>query len=265
MSRTAARPFAPLPALVVVAGLAGATALACAPAGEGSGEDAAATSAEGAAMDDEARDGDWIALFDGSDLSAWRGYRRQDVPAGWQVRDGLLVYDPSAGDGGDLVTRDTFGDFELGLDWRVEPGGNSGIFYRADEDADAIWHHAPEMQVLDDEAHADGASGLTSAGAAYGLYPASEDVVNAAGEWNHVRVVARGPRVEHWLNGTKIVEYEVGSEDWDRRVADSKFSAYPRFGEATAGRIGLQDHGDTVWFRDIRIRRLEPENGGEDG
>ncbi len=209
-------------------------------------------------MDADAQDTGWIALFDGTDLSAWRGYQRDDVPAGWQARDGLLVYDPSVGDGGDIVTRETFGDFELALDWRVEPGGNSGIFYRADEEPAAIWHHAPELQVLDDDAHADGASALTSAGSAYALYPPTANVVNPAGEWNHVRVVAQGPRIEHWMNGTKIVEYEVGSPEWDRRVADSKFAEYPGFGEAMEGRIGLQDHGNTVWFRDIRVRPLPP-------
>ena len=217
----------------------------------------------GATMAAATQDTGWITLFDGSDLSAWRGYQREDVPAGWQVRDGLLVFDPSAGEGGDLVTRRTFDDFVLELDWRVEPGGNSGVFYRADEDAEVIWHHAPELQLLDDEAHADGASAVTSAGSLYALYPPTEDVVNPAGEWNHVRVVARGPSVEHWLNGTKIVEYEVGSPDWERRVADSKFAEYPEFGESLDGRIGLQDHGDVVWFRDVRIRPIAAGAGRE--
>lgn len=221
--------------------------VACAPdSPDGDGDDA-----------EEAAPAGWVALFDGTDLSAWRGYQREGVPTGWQVRDGILVLDPSAGDGGDIVTRERFGDFELELEWRVEPGGNSGIFYRADEDAAAIWHHAPELQLLDDDAHADGAAGATSAGACYALYAPTEDVVRPAGEWNHVRIVVRGPRVEHWMNGTKIVDYEVGSDDWDQRVAASKFAAYPGFGEAAEGRIGLQDHGDVVWFRDIRIRPIE--------
>jgi hypothetical protein len=210
-------------------------------------------------MDHEGQDSGWIALFDGTDLSAWRGYRRDDVPAGWQARDGVLVFDPAAGDGGDIVTRESFGDFELVLDWRIGPGGNSGIFYRVDEDADIIWHHAPEVQILDDAGHADGASALTSAGSAYALYPPTEDVVNPPGEWNYVRIVARGPRVEHWMNGSKIVEYEIGSPDWNRRVADSKFAEYPRFAQATEGRIGLQDHGNMVWFREIRIRPVGEE------
>ena len=245
------------------AGIVAFAAVACAPdapaADEGSrgARDAASAAETGAAMDSEAHGTDWIVLFDGTDLSAWRGYQRDGMPAGWQVRDGALVLDPSVGDGGDIVTRASFADFELELDWRVEPGGNSGIFFRADEDADAIWHHAPEMQILDDDAHADAARPITSAGSCYALYAPTEDVVHPAGEWNHVRIVARGPRVEHWMNGTKIVEYTIGSEDWDRRVAESKFAAYPEFGEATEGRIGLQDHGDVVWFRAVRIRPIE--------
>ena len=232
-----------------------------APAADAEGDEPAAAEAapESDAMTAEAADSGWIALFDGTDLSAWRGYKREDVPAGWRARDGLLVFDPEAGDGGDIVTRQSFGDFELELDWRIEPGGNSGIFYRADEEADAIWHHAPEIQILDDDAHADGASGLTSAGAAYALYAPTEDAVNPAGEWNHIRVVARGPRIEHWMNGTRIVEYEIGSEDWNQRVAESKFADYAAFGRATEGMIGLQDHGNVVEFRDIRIRPIEEE------
>ena len=251
---------APLAALLALAAIACAPEAPAGDAPDADGpEEAPSTADTGAAMDAPDPDTGWIALFDGTDLSAWRGYQREDVPAGWQARDGLLVFDPSAGEGGDLVTRESFGDFELELDWRVEPGGNSGIFYRADEDPDVIWHHAPEMQILDDDAHADGDNPATSAGAAYALYPATEDVVRPAGEWNRVRIVARGPRIEHWLNGTKIVEYEVGSPDWDRRVADSKFADYPGFGEAAEGLIGLQDHGDTVWFRNIRIRPISQE------
>ena len=208
-----------------------------------------------AVMSDESlRDG-WIPLFDGRDLSAWRGYQRTDRPAGWQVRDGLLVFSPGV-EGGDLITRDQFDDFELRLDWRVGPAGNSGIFYRATEGHEEIWHGAPEMQILDDAGHRDGGDPTTSAGAAYALYAPTADVVKPAGEWNSARIVAHGPRVEHWLNGVKVVEYEVGSEDWNARVRASKFVEWPGFGEARRGHLGLQDHGDTVWFRDIRVRPL---------
>lgn len=211
-------------------------------------------------MADESLQGGWITLFDGTDLSAWRGYRRTDAPGGWQVREGLLTFVPGV-EGGDLVSRDQFDDFELQLDWRVGPAGNSGIFYRATEDHEEIWHGAHEMQILDDAGHQDGGDPATSAGAAYALYPATADVVKPAGEWNSVRIVADGPRVEHWLNGVKIVEYEIGSDDWNTRMRASKFIEHAGFGEARRGHIGLQDHGDPVWYRNIRIRPIT-ERGG---
>ena len=199
--------------------------------------------------------GAWIVLFDGTSLDAWRGYRRDDVPAAWRIEDGTLAFAPG-GDGGDLVTREEFADFELELEWRVAPGGNSGIFYRAGEESDYIYESGAEMQVLDNDTHADGASPLTSAGANYALYPAEQDVTRPVGEWNEARIVARGPHVEHWLNGTRLLTYEQGSADWNERVAGSKFAAWPEYGTAMRGHIGLQDHGDRVWFRNIRVRPL---------
>jgi len=175
------------------------------------------------------------------------------VPAGWQVVDGALT---RVGEGGDLITRDEFGDFELALEWKVAEGGNSGIMYRVTEDAGATYETGPEMQVLDDARHKDGESRLTAAGSAYGLYPAPAGVVKPAGEWNAVRIVVRGNHVEHWLNGIKVVEYELGSPDWKAKVEASKFKQWPGYGRAASGHIALQDHGDRVAFRDIRIRTL---------
>ena len=195
----------------------------------------------------------WRLLFDGRTLDGWRGYGRQDMPAGWVARDGMLIRESRAAD---IVTRDRFRNFELSLDWMVRAGGNSGIFYRAAEGQDAIYFSAPEMQVLDDAVHADGKSPLTSAGAAYGLYPAPRGVVRPAGEWNSARVVVNGNHVEHWLNGRKIVEYELHSDDWKARVAASKFRDWPAYGQAADGHIGLQEHGDWVAYRNIRIREL---------
>lgn len=200
--------------------------------------------------------GEWEVLFDGTDLSHWRGYRSEEMPAGWQVEEGTLAFVPGEG-GGDIVTRDVYGDFELELEWRVAPGSNSGIFYRATEEEAYIFMTGAEMQVLDNGGHADGESPLTSAGSNFGLYPAEPDATRPVGEWNRARIVARGPTVEHWLNGTRVVSYEQGGEDWRARVADSKFAAWPRYGRAMEGHIGLQDHGDPVWYRNIRIRRLE--------
>lgn len=199
----------------------------------------------------------WQVLFDGTDLGRWRGFRRQDVPAGWRTENGVLAFVPGEG-GGDLITREQFGDFELELEWKASPGGNSGIFYRATEQYDEIYWSAAEYQVLDNAGHPDGRSALTSAGANYALYAPAVDASRPAGEWNHARIVARGARVQHWLNGKKIVDYEQWSDDWKARVAKSKFAEWPLYGIAARGHIGLQDHGDLVWYRNIRIRRLNP-------
>jgi hypothetical protein len=195
----------------------------------------------------------WRLLFDGASTSGWRGYDSPAVPEGWRVTEGALTRVAS---GGDIVTVDKFRNFEFSLEWQVLPGGNSGIFYRAADGAKAIYWSAPEMQVLDDARHVDGRSTLTSAGSAYGLYPVPRGVVKPAGEWNRVRLVINGNHVEHWLNDVKVVEYQLGSADWAERVADSKFAEWPEFGRAAEGRIGLQDHGDRVAYRSIKIRVL---------
>ena len=197
--------------------------------------------------------GAWRVLFDGGGLDAWRGFRVESVPSGWEVVGGELT---RVGAAGDLITRDRFRDFELTLEWKVSPGGNSGIMYRVTEDAGATYETGPEMQVLDDAGHPDGRSRLTAAGSAYGLYAAPAGVVKPAGEWNAVRIVVRGNRVEHWLNGREVVAYELGSADWKAKVDASKFKQWPGYGRAPEGHIALQDHGDRVAYRNIRIRAL---------
>ena len=196
----------------------------------------------------------WRLLFDGGSLAAWRTYKELEPRAGWRAEDGALVM---TGDGGDLVTRESFASFELRLQWRVFEGGNSGIFYHVTDAGGAVWESGPEMQVLDDERHPDGREPRTSAGACYALYAPLERSVRPAGEWNEARLVVRGARVEHWLNGVLQCRYDRDGEDWRARVAASKFAAWPRFGAAREGHIALQDHGDRVEYRDIAIRRLE--------
>jgi hypothetical protein len=233
---------------VILLGASGVVLSACTTTPRSSGDDAATvlTAAE--------RAEGWRALFDGSDLAAWRGYRQASLPDGWQVVDGSLAL-VTAG-AGDAITRDQFRNFDLRLEWKVAPGGNSGIFYRATEEGSYIWQSASEMQVLDDERHADGKSELTSAGSNFALYPASRGVSRPAGEWNAVRLLVNGSHVEHWLNGVKVVEYELGSPEWEARVRASKFASMPLYGRAPQGHIGLQDHGDRVDFRNIHIRVL---------
>jgi 3-keto-disaccharide hydrolase len=201
---------------------------------------------------DHSADG-WRPLFDGRTAEAWRGWRSDRLPAGWRIADGALTRVAPAGD---IVTREQFGDFELALEWKVERGGNSGVFYRVSEapGLEYVWESGPELQVLDDAGHPDGSRPETLAGSCYGLYPAPRGVVRAAGEWNDVRILLLANHVEHWLNGRKVVEYELGSAEWRDRVRGSKFATMPRYGREPRGHIALQDHGDWVAYRNVRIR-----------
>ena len=195
----------------------------------------------------------WRLLFDGKTTAGWRGWKMDSMPSGWQVVDGTLKrVKPAA----DIITTDKFRNFELSLEWNIAKNGNSGIFYRASEDDDAIYWSAPEMQVLDDAGHPDGQSRLTAAGADYGLYPSPAGVVKPAGQWNQVRIVVNGKHVEHWLNGVKVVEYELGSPDWEAKVKASKFASHAHYGRNAEGYIGLQEHEYPVAFRNIKIRVL---------
>ena len=201
--------------------------------------------------------GDWRSLLRvGAGLSAdWRGYKSDHVPDGWTLLEGNIL--TKEGEADDLISRDEFADFELDLDWKIAPRGNAGIFYRATEEYDKIYWSGPEYQLLDDAGHPDGRSRLTSAGAAYAVYPSPAGYLKSPGEWNTTRIVVRGAHVEHWLNGKKLLEYELGSPDWAARVAASKFHEYPDYGRARLGHIGIQgDHPGTLQIRNMRIREL---------
>ncbi len=207
---------------------------------------------------------EWIVLFDGSSLDHWRGYNMDRVPTGWDIEGDELVFNPSEDDGGmhggDIITRDKYGDFELELEWNVSRAGNSGIFYFALEQPErAIYWSAPEMQILDNENHPDatrGEDGNRKAGSLYDLIPADPQNFSGYGEWNTVRIVSQGSHVEHWQNGEKILEYERWTPEWFDMLHESKFNCYPEFGALREGHIGLQDHGDLVRFRNIRVRPL---------
>ena len=200
---------------------------------------------------DEAAAG-WKLLFDGT-MDGWRGYRRDDAPAGWTVEGDALAFTPGV-EAGDLMTVDRYADFELVFEWRVTEGGNSGVFYRATEAERAPYWTGPEYQILDNLRHADGANPETSAGSNYALHAPAEDVTRPAGEWNRARIVVNGAHVEHWMNDVKLLEYELWSDGWREIVADTKFADWPGYGMARTGHIGLQDHGDPVWYRNIKIR-----------
>ena len=198
----------------------------------------------------------WRLLFDGKTTDGWRNYRADTISSGWKAVDGALTRVAPAGD---IITREKFASFELSLEWRLSPDGrpgNSGIFYRAIEDTNAIYWNAPEMQILDDARHNDGRTPLTSSGANYALDGVPHGHTKPVGEWNHVRIIVNGNHVEHWLNGTKVVSYELGSPEWTEKVAKSKFGRWPQYGKAREGHIGLQEHGSFVAFRNIKIRSL---------
>ncbi len=217
----------------------------------------------------EVADG-WQLLFDGETLDGWRGYGMQGIPAGWTVEDGTIFFSPDAAeaDGGqrsDLVTKDEYRDFDFALEWKISPGGNSGLMYRVNEEAgERSYHTGPEMQILDDSAHRDGKNPLTSAGSNYALIAPSEYARVPVGEWNRVRLLVRGNDVEHWLNGERVVSYVLGNEEWEALVAGSKFAQWEGYGRSPRGRLAIQDHGDPVWFRNIRIRPLTDTSAGRD-
>jgi uncharacterized protein YceK len=204
----------------------------------------------------------WKLLFDGRTTNGWRGYKMNAMPPGWQVIDGAMVKvkpgegGKGAGGGDDIISVEEFGDFELVVDWKIVPDGNSGILYRVTEDAVTSWHVAPEMQVLDNTKYPDRKKSQL-AGALYDLYAPERDVTKPVGQWNTAKVVAKGKHVEHWLNGVKLLEYELGSEDWNRRIADSKFNDMPKFAQAMKGHICLQDHSNRTEFRNVKIRPLD--------
>lgn len=202
----------------------------------------------------EQRAAGWRLLFDGQTTAGWRGYKAQAMPAGWRVMDGMLTKEASTGD---IVSRDQFGNFELALEWRLGPGGNAGLFYRGTEEYEYIYWSAPEYQLLDDSLHVDGKNRLTAAGAAYGLYPAPAGIVKPANQWNSTLIVVQGSRVQHWLNGQKLLEYELWGPDWEAKIKASKFNDWPNYGRARSGYIGIQgDHEGVLSLRNIRIRVL---------
>lgn len=202
-------------------------------------------------------------LFDGSSLEAWRGFAAEPVGKGWTIVGKDLFFDGSGG--GDIVTKDEFGDFELTFEWKVAEGSNSGVMYRVGLGEKAPYFTGPEYQILDDQRHADGKNPMTSAAALYALYAPNEKHLKAVGEWNSAKIVCKENRIEHWLNGKMVLDAEIGSDDWNNRVAGSKFKEWPKFATLTSGRICLQDHGDKVWYRNIQIKDLSSSPAAEKG
>jgi len=218
----------------------------------------------------------WKLLFDGSSFQGWRGLGRDSIPQGhWIIEDGAIrkvasgdvptAPDGQPLEGGDIMTTSTFGDFELVFEWKISAGGNSGIKYNVSEEMSTAAPplHAAlgfEYQILDDDLHPDAQNGPTrTASALYDLMPpATAKQVRPVGSYNRGRIVFHGTHGEHWLNGAKVLEFELGSSSFDSALAVSKYQPIAGFAEKRSGHIVLQDHGDDVWFRNIKIRELAP-------
>ena len=208
-------------------------------------------------------------LFDGESTEGWRGYRKETFPSRWIIDEGAIHFQSSATEGvealegGDIIFDKMYGDFHFKVEWKIAEGGNSGIFYlgREDHEFDAIWQAAPEMQVLDNEKHPDaklGTDGNRQSGSLYDIIPADPQTFKGAGEWNLAEVIINEGHVRHLLNGEVVVEYQLDTPEWEKMVAASKFPKYnPNWAAMPSeGMIGLQDHGDDVWFRNIKIKPL---------
>jgi len=229
-------------------------------------EEAAASAPHNTLTPQEAADG-WILLFDGVSNDGWRGYGMDRFPeAGWAIEGGNLVVYASDGSeeglGGDIISEAEFDDFELVFDVQISPVGNSGVFYRvAEMEGKAMWEMAPEFQVLDDTAYLEmGTMDMEThlTGDNYDLHASRVAASRPLGEWNTARIVADGNRIEHWLNGELTVSYELHSDDWEARVADSKFDP-GIYARAPRGHIGIQDHGHEIRYRNIKIRPLNQD------
>ena len=209
----------------------------------------------------------WELLFDGTSTDLWRGYLKQSFPThGWRVEDGNLIVEKSmhgVPGGGDIITLKQYRNFELTLEFMASDTANSGILYLGlEKEEEPIWHTAPEFQILDNQtalSMADDDLGLRThlTGDNYDLQAAAEDYSNPVGQWNTARILVNNGHVEHWLNGSKTIEYQINSEAWKTLVAGSKFNEYPHYGQASRGHIGLQDHNHEVKFRNIKIREIK--------
>lgn len=264
--RTSTRTVHTMRTLLAAGALAsGALVAAAAAAAPLRAQSAPSQTAHASARPAATRGAGWTALFDGTQASLarnWRGYRRNDMPSNWHVENGTLMLG-QGGDStahGDLLTRDAYGDFELDYDWRISPGGNSGVIYRVAETEPESWGTGMEMQVLDDSGHADGKKPSHRAGALYDLVAPPPGVARPVGQFNHARIVMHGMHVQQYLNGRLTADLDLAGPRGRALIAESKWKEYPHFASQRAGHIALQDHGNVVAFRNIRIRRLD--NGG---
>lgn len=211
------------------------------------------------------KEDEWAPLFYGENTHDWHSYGKEKAGNAWKVKEGNLYLDASQKEegkvkgGGDLLSNEEFEDFHLKLDWKIAAGGNSGVLFYVQEDPGqygSSWQSGPEMQLLDNAGHPDGKIPKRRAGDLYDLIPAAEDAAKAVGEWNEVEIISRESTLNIFLNGLNVISTTLWGEGWHELILNSKFRDFPDFGTYRKGRIALQDHGDPVWFRNIRIRRL---------
>lgn len=215
--------------------------------------------AQNTLTDAEKKDG-WKLLFDGKSATGWRTYNAAKVSPAWKIENGALTLDKTVKEGrGDIITDKEYENYELSIEWKISACGNSGIIFNVVEDKkyDATYLTGPEMQVLDNTCHPDAKIIKHRAGDLYDLISSSKETVKPAGEWNVARIVSNHGKMEFWLNGTNVVTFTMHDANWDKLVAGSKFKSMPDFGKATKGHIALQDHGDQVWYRSIKIKELK--------
>ena len=212
---------------------------------------AAAETAPNTLTDAEKASG-WKLLFDGKTTNGWRNYQKPDIAAGWKVENGELVRGTEKA--GDIITAEKYGAFELSLEYNISPGGNSGLMFHVTEEGRLPWHTGPEIQIQDSTS---AAKDPQKPGWLYQLYKSDVDAAKPAGEWNELRLLITPQKCATWMNGQLYYEYVKGSKDWDERVAKSKFASQPNFGKPTSGHICLQDHGNPVKFRNVKVRVIE--------
>jgi len=205
---------------------------------------------------------EWISLFDGSSLTGWTGYGKDQPGEAWEAADGVLYFNSEkkkgGATGGDLVTRDTYGDFHFQIEWKISENGNSGIMFHVQDNGNygAPYHTGPEYQLLDNDGHRDGQIVTHRTGDLYDLIESSEEAAKPVGEWNLTEIKVEDGQLQFFLNGVKTVETTLWDDAWKAMVADSKFEQWEDFATFKEGRIALQDHGDDIWFKNIRIKRL---------
>ena len=210
-------------------------------------------------LSDEEKAQGWKLLFDGKTTNGWRNFKSQEIGAAWKVEDGTLALHPGSDEkGGDIITEREYENFELSLEWKISEKGNSGIMYHVleEDQYDRVWQTGPEMQILDDKGHPDGKIVTHRSGDLYDMIECEVVTVNPPNEWNEIRIVSNNGQVEHWQNGTRVVAYDMNDASWKTMIAESKFKDMPGFGTSKKGYISLQDHGDKVWFKNIKIRQL---------